>query len=55
MNKVINAVKDAERQGFVKFKSENNTDMVIVTQAELDAVIKQREEMAVRAYCENME
>jgi len=53
-SKIIEAVDDAEIQGFAKFKTDKGIDMVVCTQAELDAVIKQREDEAIRMYCESM-
>lgn len=54
MSKVMEAVDNAERQGFAKFITAKGTNMVVCTQEELDAVIKQREEDAVNSYCENI-
>ena len=54
INKITDAVNSAEQLGFAKFNTENGTPMLVVTQAELDAVIKQREAEAVRSYCENL-
>jgi mevalonate pyrophosphate decarboxylase len=54
MNKVMEAVDNAERQGFAKFITDKGTNMVVCTQEELDAVIEQSEEEAVNSYCESM-
>lgn len=54
MDKINQAVIKAEQQGFAKFKSDTGADMVVCTQKEIDAVIEQQKEEAVRIYCENM-